>query len=340
MQNFFEKLASNLVFAAFIPALIFTIVADLIIGSLIPVYLKQELIQIFKESSVFTLTCALILSFILLYLRELIYSFYRGSSLNILSFLERRRAQKNQMEIRRINASLFPIEEKLYEENLEIDQLSYEERVTYNQLKNKQYKVISRYQSSFPIFYVGGKEQNDEFLSTQFGNILRAAECSCRRFGMDAVHIWPRLIQVIPDKNFQKIEEVSNQMFLLLNFSFLSLLLAVITWSAGFTINLSSQQVIRFVVIGLISLSSFYGFYRLSIPLARNYANMYRGAFDLFRFELLRSMNEELPKDSNEEFDTWKRISEGLAIGEYFYDIYCRYPNHKWHNQATEKNEN
>ena len=310
MQNFFEKFASNLVFAAFIPTLIFSVLANLVFGPLISDDLRVALDKIFKESSAFTIVCAVVLSFIVLYSRELIYSFYRGLFLGFMSSNEGKRARKIQNKI----------------SNLETKIQSSEDEILIEQLRNRHYSLVANYLSSFPSYYEDGLRQDGELLPTQFGNILRAAEFSCRRYGMDAVHIWPRLIHVIPEKNHQKIEEVNNQMFLLLNFSFLSFFFGLANFVVKSFFRPQSINSHSFWIIGLLSFGSFYLFYKLSLPLARSYANMYRSAFDLFRFDLLRSMNEELPKDSNEEVDTWRRISEAIAVGECYGDLYCRYP--------------
>jgi hypothetical protein len=40
-----------------------------------------------------------------------------------------------------------------------------------------------------------------------------------------------------------------------------------------------------------------------------------RASFDLFRFELLKKMGLERPKNTTEEFDTWYQLNELIALG-------------------------
>lgn len=56
-------------------------------------------------------------------------------------------------------------------------------------------------------------------------------------------------------------------------------------------------------------------FYNASLPAARQYGNLIRSAYDLFRFDLAKQLKMELFEHSDKEYDTWKIWSEFVALG-------------------------
>ncbi|NUM48339.1 MAG: hypothetical protein HUU38_26830 [Anaerolineales bacterium] len=319
MQNYFEKFVSNLVFASFIPSLLFVYTIIFTFSSVIQPNILSELSNMFNGIGVFGLVCSVIISFIILYTRELIYSFYRGLFLpKIFSFIEYKRAQRMRNEIDNITHEI---------EEIAKQKSSPEIRKREIQLRSQCYVMVANYLSCFPAYYRDKIRYDDELLPTQLGNILRAAEYSCRSYGINAIAIWPRLVHVIPKENYEKIDEVNNQMFLLLNFSLLALLFSGLSLVMVILFLNQFKLVTHFFTLAVISFVLFYVFYRFSLPLARNYAKMYRTAFDLFRFKLLSTINEKLPGDYDEEFTTWDRICERMEIGECFSRLSCDYSN-------------
>ena len=77
--------------------------------------------------------------------------------------------------------------------------------------------------------------------------------------------------------------------------------------------------------IGLFSLFIGYLFYRVSSPIAKSYTQRYCGVYDMYRFEFLKKLKVELPQNSYEEPVIWKKVSEFLAVGTYFGDLYFDY---------------
>lgn len=66
--------------------------------------------------------------------------------------------------------------------------------------------------------------------------------------------------------------------------------------------------------LGFVGVSFF--FYNASLLAARQYGNMIRSAYDLFRFDLLRQLRLPLPATSREEFITWELWTEFVALGD------------------------
>lgn len=311
MQNFFEKLASNLVFAAFIPAVVFTLFMVFVFGSLIPSEIKSELNDIFHNETILIITIATIISFVLLYLREFIYAVYRGIYIpRIFSCFESRCARYMVRKINRI------------EEEIKNTTDSHREAA----LKNEHYALIGKYSLMFGSIFINRIRYDGQLLPTRFGNILFSGEYYCMRYGINAVAVWPRLMHVIPRESMQKIEEISNQMFLILNFSLLSFLFSGVNFVIALSLkfrNIFSDNL--FFVYSLVGIILFYIFYKLSLPLAISYATMYRSAFDLYRFNLLMIMKERFPQNSDEEIDLWDRISQGFTVSECYGKLFAEY---------------
>lgn len=57
-------------------------------------------------------------------------------------------------------------------------------------------------------------------------------------------------------------------------------------------------------------------FYNASLPAARQYGNLFRSAFDLFRFNLLAQLHLPLPENETEEYEIWNLLSGFMALGE------------------------
>lgn len=185
------------------------------------------------------------------------------------------------------------------------------------------YGIASNYQLSYP-------EDPNDILPTRFGNTLKAAEnYPGERFGLDGVLFWPRLVHVIPSEYKMGIDAVRNELSFLVNMSILSFLFAGLSLVAIFYtmgtanvgvggaasfINFAFQITPYFVaMMGGIVVSVF--FYNASLFSVGSFGMVIRASFDLFRFELLKKMGLERPKNTAEEFDTWYQLNDLIALG-------------------------
>jgi hypothetical protein len=170
---------------------------------------------------------------------------------------------------------------------------------------------------------------------------LRAGESySGSRYGIDAVPMWPRLIHVIPDSYFVKVDQSNNHLAFLINCSLLSLFLALLccvgslyqyiilkcatigqTFPIYFIkadpklVSIYQQRIVLYLVCSIMSFLWSWLFYRATLPIAEQYGNMIRSAYDLFRFNLLEQLKLHLPLDSEEEYQLWQKVSEFITIG-------------------------
>ena len=187
-----------------------------------------------------------------------------------------------------------------------------------NTLKNEYYVVAGEYDRSFP-------DSIKFIMPTKLGNILKSAEqYSGSRYGMDSIVWWPRLYDLLPHGTKEKIEHTVNELYILLNFSSLSLtfyvlcLIAILftpTIASSITSPIFLPSTIRYLSAGTMAVF-FSGFInRLAVYSASAYTEQLRSAYDLYRFLLLDQMRIKLPKNSIDEFYLWKNLGELIVLG-------------------------
>ena len=197
-----------------------------------------------------------------------------------------------------------------------------------NDLRNQRYILEAYYQSCFPF-------SEDEILPTRFGNCLKAAEAYSReRYEIDAVPLWPRLIHVIPDSYYSKLDAKNNQLSFLLNCSLLCIIFAFLSFGALIhqsinyfckkgnlpivyipDINNYMQPIIIFLAGFIIALIAIRVFYLACVIIVVEYGDLVRATFDLFRADLLIQLNLDLPENSTDERNYWRRVSRFVTIG-------------------------
>ncbi|MGC9400213.1 MAG: hypothetical protein ACP5HM_13910 [Anaerolineae bacterium] len=215
-----------------------------------------------------------------------------------------------------------------------------ENTLRLKQLEDERYYLLSEMHLRFPF-------SREAVLPTAFGNLLRAAEAYAGdRYGIDAVRLWPRLIHVIPQSYYEKVEQSNNGLAFLINCSILSLLFSLLCGLAtGYQIlalsltqatngamycvtpigsgqclvTITEPQVYLYSYgfLFIFMLCLFFIFYKGSFPIVIQYGDMIRSSFDLFRFRLLEEFHLEPPKTLQAEREVWRKISEFLVMGEH-----------------------
>ena len=71
----------------------------------------------------------------------------------------------------------------------------------------------------------------------------------------------------------------------------------------------------KYWAAAIAGLCFFFWFYKASIISLGSFTLTIRSSFDLFRLDLLRKLEVQRPKNSDEEFDTWKNINELIVLG-------------------------
>lgn len=82
-------------------------------------------------------------------------------------------------------------------------------------------------------------------------------------------------------------------------------------------VGIYAERAIQYFIAFLVALLLFYALYRIAILNSEMYAGFMRGAFDLFRHDLLVQLDFSLPTDEDKEFQIWTIISGNFALAQY-----------------------
>lgn len=144
-------------------------------------------------------------------------------------------------------------------------------------------------------------EEND-FLPTRLGNLLRAAERRPNdRYGLDAIICWPRLWLLLPDSAKKELQDARAQ---------LNNGVRVFAWSLLFLV----WSVWAWWVIPIAIVSTCFA-YSWIWDSAELYGDLIESAFDLYRGSLYQSLRLPLPTTAQEEKVLGEQITEYLYRG-------------------------
>jgi hypothetical protein len=146
-------------------------------------------------------------------------------------------------------------------------------------------------------------------LPTALGNVLRAAERGAgRRYGLDAVVLWPRLYPLLPDRLRVIVEDLRDQLDVSVRLSATFAAVAVVTAALLWRFPLWWLVPLAALLLALMA-------YRASVAAAVAYGESLRVSFDLHRFDLLRALHLPLPADPQAEVAANRRLSTSLRQG-------------------------
>ena len=328
-KYFLEKLGEKFWIATLIPSVVLVfasiVVFDPILNCapfevIVSGTLTEKLILLFL-----VMVPSLMIAFTLYVNQTYIVNFHEGHGfLQRFSFMRKHQVRKAKEMLSKIDSLKKRIRQIENKDNRDLEN-------KINTLKDEYYMVAGEYDRSFP--------DSIEFLMpTKLGNILISAEqYSGSRYGMDSTVWWPRLYDVLPQQTKEKIEHTVNELYILLNFSSLSLtfyvlcLVAVLftpTISPSITSPIFIASTIRYLLAGTMAVFVSGFINRLAVYSASAYTEQLRSAYDLHRFLLLDQMRISLPKNSVDEFYLWKNLGELIVLGrlslEFQYQNYDR----------------
>lgn len=347
LQSYLDRMGSNFLTASLIPSLGFVTLSMLIFQPVMPQGLINRLGGTFNplsESGLIALLLTIVLGFTLTSLNTFVFKFFEGyvflwrfkSLTTKYQKLARQLLRKRELIQRKIDRLVvFPTEHnKKYLDEL-IDQAEY---------------LDTYFQANFPFPYNDG-----DVLPTRFGNIMKASETYPReRYNIDGVPMWPRLINVIPDRYMSFLDQKNNQLSFLLNCSVLSALFSVLCLAAAVYqivlaqlalnssdfplyfvhidrgVDVYSQRAILYVAILMISLFMAYLFHRASLFIVSEYGDIIRATYDLFRIDLLVQLKRKPPKTIVKERFVWGEVCRFLNTG----DAGKPYKKYKYYQQA------
>lgn len=196
-QGFFERMGSNFMVAAFVPSLAFITICVIVFEPMLPDPLKLQLMEnerIIQDAFILLLLSA-ILGFTLTSLNVFVTKVYEG---HILIWRFRYFKMNEQRRERRFRKWRKLIKRKMKR----LDSLdSRKAKKNLRTLRSLDESLKTRYHFDFPL-------NEGHILSTPMGNRLRAAEEYANdRYGIDSVVMWPRLIEVMPDDYYKKVNQ-------------------------------------------------------------------------------------------------------------------------------------
>ncbi|HET6765618.1 MAG TPA: hypothetical protein VFH27_18190 [Longimicrobiaceae bacterium] len=156
-----------------------------------------------------------------------------------------------------------------------------------------------------------------EVLPTRLGNVVRSFEEYPRwQYGISAIPLWPRLVAVIDKEYAAMVEDAKSSLDFMLNCSLLSGLLAATLLFAGLLapgrVHLA-EWLVQVAVLG----SAAYVFYTGSVARAHAWGAQVRGAFDLYRGDLMVKLGYGWkPATPAEERELWRKISMQMVFGD------------------------
>jgi hypothetical protein len=159
-------------------------------------------------------------------------------------------------------------------------------------------------------------------LPTRLGNIIRSFEYyPDLEYGMDAIVTWPRLIAKIDPTYASTIDEAKTSFDFMMNLSFLSGVSLVIQIVAGLVYGkpfATPEDLSSWLLRLAITAFLVWGFYHLSFSRAAAWGETIKGAFDLYRLELLTQLGYTVkPVTRKQEWGLWDSISIQMIYGDH-----------------------
>jgi hypothetical protein len=159
-------------------------------------------------------------------------------------------------------------------------------------------------------------------LPTRLGNVIRSFEEYPRmQYGLDAIALWPHLLEVIDKDHAAAIEDEKVGFDFMLNMSFLLGMLGVATLYAGLADLVSAATRNETPWSWLVQLAAFAGLaylaYLSAINRATGWGSAVRAAFETNRWTILRQLGyQAAPATLEAERDLWKYISQQVLRRE------------------------
>lgn len=170
------------------------------------------------------------------------------------------------------------------------------------------------YNRDFPI-------SRASILPTRLGNVIRSFEnYPQRQYGMAAITLYPRLVATIDKEYLGQIDNAKTAFDFMINCSLLSAVLSVTLLITGLlsAVVITVPQLSIYWLIEIVAflfLTS--AFYRSSIGRASEWGDLVKGAFDLYRWKLLKELGYKIvPATMEQERGLWREISGQMIYGD------------------------
>jgi hypothetical protein len=198
----------------------------------------------------------------------------------------------------------------------EEEQVRAKQRVLLLERKKLEAFVLERqraFESTYHTRYQDFPRDSALIKPTRLGNMLSAAEeHPYQLYRLDAVLWWPRLTPLLPGKFRRQIDAALTPVVALLN---LSLVLGLFALGGGTTLLFNGHLWKGGILIMSIGLALAWVCYRGALNQARDYGDMIRASFDLYRHEIFPKLHLATPDNLVRERVLWDAMNHWL----YFY---------------------
>ena len=371
LQSALQKMGSNFLVAAFVPAMGFVVFSLTAFRPILPPVMRVYLGVDGSNLLEFAFVCLLLttlLGFTLYTLSTYIYKSFEGytSILAANTSIRRSLIQRQKYRAKFILAQKERVKKRIEKLEARIDRndsnivknawqakTQKRRKVQLKVLLDRQYELVSSYHYNFPPPRL--------ILPTRFGNILRAAEVYPGQYGIDAVLLWGRLAHTLPESGMEKLDQANNQCLFLLNCCLLAAISAISSLiAAGYQtviailasmgeqrllyfipidreLDVYQQRVGIYLMVCILAILIARLLYQASLLNVSQYGSMIRSAYDLYRFGLLEALHLPLPGNLDDEKERWRQIGQFMAGGQEFGLINFRYQHPQQSKKSSEE---
>ena len=346
-ESFIKDIGRSYIVSSLLPATFFVLLAVVLFRGFVPQILTENLIV--GKDTVSTYSAGALLIAFILWVAFALYSsvdfviklyegyyfpFFISMPLKFIQYL------LQQFKIRHYR------QYELKTEEIKLIKRKKERNEEWEKLN----KIMPKVRAELHPRGLAGPLDNDweQFLPTRLGNILRASEIyPVERYELHAPELFNKLSVLLPQEFQVAFEEKDNQLDFILNSSLLSYFVGLISitlgtighygwFSSSVLPNIPDQNNFLAKGFSLISADNYlwigagflvvgYLIYCLSINLVTEYSMFVRSSFDLYRFRLLKELNQPLPKTLSEERGTWSALSDFFVAGERLGEVSFSY---------------
>lgn len=306
-----------LILGTFLPVIIFVILLQIFVIPLFPseITFLKPLEALDTQWQVFALSIlAIILSSLLYNLNIPIIRFYEGYSWE-KSWFGKWRKHYHETQFNAAHARVKGMRTLLRK-------LSDQDK-RYSDISKQFHRIGCKINSEFPgdLTFV---------MPTRLGNTIRSFEhYSNLQYGIEAIVLWPRLIAKISKEYIVAIDDAKASFDFMINSSLLSAVLFLTILGVGllYPFHLNSFPLRLFWLLKVLVFATLcYLFYLGSISRASAWGSLIKGAFDLYRGELLKQLGySRILTEPEEEYKLWNKISRNMLFGKLNLDQNLKY---------------
>jgi len=177
-----------------------------------------------------------------------------------------------------------------------LDKLECEE--IYEIISDKYDQLSKKSRTEYP-------HKRSYVLPTSFGNVIRAFELySYQVYGIDAIAVWTRIVQLAASDHKKSIEDAKSQVDFALNLFYISYFLLIEYIAMSLFTWTMPAKLVPFLLIFFV-----WAFYNIAIDSAKAWGEEVKAVFDLYRYNLLEKMGiSGITKSSEKE--KWEEINQ------------------------------